>query len=53
MERENSRFAEKFAHTVDQSYDRGSDLGLSDEEFRVEISNALDEWLSRKMPDII
>jgi hypothetical protein len=53
MERENSRFAEKFAHTVDQTYDRGSDFGLSDEEFRVEIANALDEWLGRKTPDII
>jgi hypothetical protein len=53
MERENSRFAEKFAYTVDQTYDRGSDLGLSDEEFRVEIANALDEWLGRKRPDIL
>jgi len=30
-----------------------TDLGLSDEEFRVEIANALDEWLDRKKPDII
>ena len=53
MEHENSRFADKFAHTVDQAYERGTDLGLSDEEFRVEISNAFDEWLGKKMPDII
>jgi hypothetical protein len=38
---------------VDQAYERGSDLGLSDEKFRVEISNALDEWLGRNTPDII
>jgi hypothetical protein len=53
MERENSRFADKFANTVDQTYERGSDLGLSDEQFKVEIANALDEWLGKKNPDII
>lgn len=53
MELENSRFADRFAYTVDRAYERGTDLGLSDEEFRVEISNALDEWLDRKKPDII
>ena len=53
MEHENSRFADKFANTIDRGYERGTDLGLSDEEFRVEISNALDEWLGNKSPDII
>lgn len=53
MELENSRFADKFVYTVDRAYERGTDLGLSDEKFRVEISNALDEWLGRKKPDII
>ena len=48
MERENARFAEKFAYTIDRAYDRGSDLCLLDEEFRVEISNARDEWLGKK-----
>jgi len=52
MELENSKFAERFAYTVDRAYERGTALGLSDEEFRVEISNALDEWLGRKKPDI-
>ena len=52
MELENNKFAERFAYTVDLAYERGTDLGLSDEEFRVEISNALDEWLGRKKPDI-
>jgi len=52
MELENNKFAERFAYTVDRAYERGTDLGLSDEEFRVEISNALDEWLGRKKPDI-
>lgn len=53
MELENSRFAERFANTVDRAYERGTALGLSDEEFRAEISNAFDEWLGRKKPDII
>jgi hypothetical protein len=53
MELENARLADKFAYTVDRAYDRGTDLGLSDEEFRVEISNALNEWLGKKKPDII
>lgn len=46
MEKENGSFAEKFACTVDQTYERGTDLGLSDEEFRIEISKALNEWLA-------
>lgn len=53
MELENIRFADKFANTIDRTYERGTELGLSDEEFRIEISNALDEWLGRKKPDII
>jgi hypothetical protein len=53
MELENSRLADRFTYTIDRAYERGTDLGLSDEEFRVEISNALDEWLGRKKPDII
>ena len=46
MELENSKFADRFAHTIDRTYERGADLGLSDEEFRNEISNALDQWLA-------
>ena len=46
MELENSRFADRFAQTIDRAYERVADLGLSDEEFRNEISNALDEWLA-------
>lgn len=53
MELENSRFADRFAYIIDRTYERGTDLGLSDEEIRVEISNALDEWLGKKKPDII
>ena len=53
MEHENNKIADKFAYTIDRAYERGTDLGLSDEEFRIEISNALDEWLGRKKPDII
>jgi hypothetical protein len=52
MEQENSKLAEKFAHTVDWAYERGTDLCLSDEEFRAKISNALDEWLGKKKLDI-
>lgn len=53
MELEDSELADKFANTIDQAYDRGTDLGLSDEEFRAEISNAFNEWLGKKQPDII
>lgn len=53
MEFENNKYADKFAYTIDRAYERGTDLGLSDEEFGIEISNALDEWLGRKKPDII
>jgi hypothetical protein len=52
MELENPILADKFAYTIDRAYERGTDLGLSDEEFRVQISNALDEWLGKKKPDI-
>lgn len=48
MELEDSKLADKFAYTIDQAYERGTDLGLSDDEFRVKISNALDEWLGKK-----
>jgi predicted ATPase len=48
MEFEDARLAERFADTVDRAYERGTALGLSDEEFRLEISNALDKWLGRK-----
>lgn len=53
MEFENNKLADKFAYTIDRAYERGTDLDLSDEEFRIEISNAFDEWLSRKTPVII
>ena len=53
MELEDASLADKFAYTIDRAYERGTDLGLSNEEFRVKISNALDEWLGRKKPDII
>jgi hypothetical protein len=53
MELEDARFADKFAYTIDRAYERGTDIGLSDEEFRVEISKALNEWLGKKKPDII
>jgi len=48
MELEDSKLADKFADTIDEAYECGTDLGLSDEEFRVKISNALDEWLGKK-----
>ncbi|AEV69689.1 hypothetical protein [Acetivibrio clariflavus] len=53
MENENSELAERFAYTVDQAYELGTSLGLSDEEFRMEISNAFNEWLSGKIPNLI
>ena len=53
MEIENNRFADKFANTIDRAYECGTDPGLSGEEFRVEIPNALDEWLGMEEADII
>jgi hypothetical protein len=46
MERENARFAQRFADTVDRAYEHGTDFNLSDETFKDEISKALDELLS-------
>jgi predicted ATPase len=53
MEIEHPRLADKFAYTIDRTYERGTHLELSDEAFRVKISNALDEWLDRKKHDIL
>ncbi|WP_169313365.1 hypothetical protein [Acetivibrio clariflavus] len=43
MGHENSELTERFADTVDQAYELGTSLGLSDEEFRMEIANAFNE----------
>ncbi|ODM25909.1 hypothetical protein A7W90_06535 [Clostridium sp. Bc-iso-3] len=48
MEFENSELADRFAHTVDRAYERGNALGLSDEEFRMEIANAFNEWSAQR-----
>lgn len=48
MECEDARFAHRFADTVDRAYERGSNLNLSDEAFRAEISKAFDLWLAGK-----
>jgi hypothetical protein len=53
MEHENRELAERFADTVDQSYELGTSLGLSDEEFRMKIANAFNEWLGEKRPNLI
>ena len=53
MEHENSELAERFAYTVDQAYELGTSLGLSDEEFRMEIANAFNEWLVEKRLNLI
>jgi hypothetical protein len=45
MEYENAKLADKFVNTVDWAYERGTALGLSDEDFRTEISDALKKWL--------
>ena len=50
MELEDIRCADRFANTVDQAYERGTDLNLPDEEFRVEISKAFNKWLGSKKP---
>jgi predicted ATPase len=53
MEHENSELAERFAYTVNQAYELGTSLGLSDEEFRMEIANAFNEWLVEKRLNLI
>jgi hypothetical protein len=52
MEFENAKIADNFVYTVDQAYDFGTALGLSDEEFRVEISKAFEIWLGNMERDI-
>ncbi len=47
MEYENPRLADWFADTIDYAYEHGTNLGLTDEEFRAEISDAFDEWLGK------
>ena len=53
MEQENSELAERFADTVDRAYELGTSLGLPNEEFRMEIANAFNEWLGEKRPNLI
>ncbi len=53
MKHENSKLAETFADIVDQAYEIGTSLGLSDEKFRMEITNAFNEWLGEKRPNLI
>ena len=52
MERENPKLADRFAHTVDQAYEWGTENDLSDDDFRDEIAEALDTWLRRDNIDI-
>ncbi|HOV28406.1 MAG TPA: hypothetical protein PK566_18890 [Pseudobacteroides sp.] len=49
MELENSRLADRFAYTIDRAYERGTNLCLPDEEFRLEIAHAFNEWLGRSI----
>lgn len=53
MDRENHKFAEKFANTIDRAYECGTDLNISDEDFRVLISNALNAWLGTDKSDML
>lgn len=48
MEKENPILADRFAHIVDPAYDDGKDDNFSDEDFREEMANALNEWLGRE-----
>jgi predicted ATPase len=47
MENENPRLADRFADTIDYAYEHGANLGLTDQEFRAEISDAFDEWIGK------
>ncbi len=53
MEHENDKMADRFALTIDRAYERGTDLGLGDEEFKNKISAALDEWLGSEKLDVV
>lgn len=47
MENENPALAERFANTVDYTYENIVDQELTDDEFRAKISVAFDEWLEK------
>ena len=53
MEDENPYLADLFAGTIDYTYEYCRNLKLSDEEFRVEIPDAFDEWLGKTKRDIL
>ena len=48
MENENPVLAERFANTVDYTYENIVDQELTDDEFRAKISAAFNEWLGKK-----
>jgi len=47
MEEENPELAERFADTIDYTYEYYVDRGLPEEEFRAKISKAFDQWLGK------
>ncbi len=47
MKKENHILADRFAHIVDQAYEDACNEGLSDEDFKMIISNAFKEWLGK------
>ncbi|HOK50241.1 MAG TPA: hypothetical protein PLM18_08730 [Sedimentibacter sp.] len=47
MEKENPELAERFANTIDYVYEYYVDRGLPEEEFRVKMSKAFDQWLGK------
>ena len=47
MEKENPELAERFVNTIDYVYEYYVDRGLPEEEFRVKMSKAFDQWLGK------
>jgi len=53
MEDENPRLADRFANTIDYTYEYCTRLGLSDEEFKAKMSDAFDKWLGKMKNSIL
>jgi len=53
MEDENPRLADRFADTIDFTYEYCTRMRLSDEEFRTKISDAFDKWLDKTKKSIL
>lgn len=53
MERENYRLSQKFASTIDATFENAQGLNISDEDFKVLMNNALCDFLGIDEPDLL